>query len=83
MRRPELLAHEERHAWQYVACLGLPFLPLYAAAMAWSQLRTGDRASRNVFERHAGLDAGGYLPRPRFVRPRAGTHSPDRLATNR
>jgi hypothetical protein len=61
-RRPQLIIHEERHAWQYVACLGLPFLPMYVAAMAWSQLRTGDRATRNIFERLAGLEDGGYLP---------------------
>jgi hypothetical protein len=59
--RPQVIAHEERHAWQYVACLGLPFLPLYVAAMGWSALRSGDRASANVFERLAGLEAGGYL----------------------
>src|SRR4051794_32460050 len=32
LRRPRLLAHEERHSWQYVWCLGLPMLPLYAVA---------------------------------------------------
>jgi len=58
--RPRLVAHEERHSWQYVACLGLPFLPLYAAAMGWSMLRTGDRAAANVFEQWAGLEDGGY-----------------------
>ncbi|MEE1621997.1 hypothetical protein ACQ3I4_12030 [Zafaria sp. Z1313] len=66
-RHPGLMAHEERHASQYAACLGLPFLPLYFAAAAWSLLRTGDPASRNVFERRAGLSAGGYRERP--VRP--------------
>ena len=30
--RPRLLAHEERHSWQYLVCLGLPMLPLYAVA---------------------------------------------------
>lgn len=58
--RPRLMAHEERHAWQYVACGGLPFLPLYLAAMAYSQWRTGDRAATNVFERLAGLSDAGY-----------------------
>lgn len=58
--RPRLARHEERHAWQYAALGGLPFLPLYVAAMAWSQWRTGDRAAANVFERLAGLAEGGY-----------------------
>lgn len=68
-RHPRLLEHEERHSWQYLACLGLPYLVPYVAAMAWSVLRTGDRASANVFERHAGLVDGGYRERP--VRPPA------------
>jgi hypothetical protein len=59
-----LLAHEARHSAQYAACFGLPFLPLYFAAAAWSLLRTGDPASRNVFERKAGLADGGYRERP-------------------
>jgi len=59
-RRPRLLAHEERHAWQYVACLGLPLLPLYAVAAGWSWLRGGDAAVHNPFERLAGLADGGY-----------------------
>lgn len=58
--RPRLLAHEERHAWQYVACLGLPLLPLYAVAAGWSWLRGGDPAVHNPFERLAGLADGGY-----------------------
>jgi hypothetical protein len=61
---PHLLAHESRHATQYAWCAGLPFLVLYAAAVGWSLLRTGDTASRNVFERRAGLVAGGYRERP-------------------
>lgn len=68
---PDLLVHEERHSRQYARCLGLPYLPLYTLAMAWSVLRTGDRASANVFERGAGLVAGGYLERP--VRPLAAS----------
>lgn len=59
-QRPRLLAHEERHAWQYVACLGLPLLPLYAVAAGWSWLRGGDVAVHNPFERLAGLADGGY-----------------------
>jgi hypothetical protein len=59
-----LLRHESRHATQYAWCLGLPFLALYAASAGWSLLRTGDPASRNLFERRAGLRAGGYRERP-------------------
>jgi hypothetical protein len=62
--QPKLIEHEDRHSWPYVVCCGLPFLPLYAAALAWSWLRTGDFSSRNVFERHAGLATGGYGERP-------------------
>ncbi|MFI8413785.1 DUF4157 domain-containing protein [Paeniglutamicibacter gangotriensis] len=61
---PVLLAHEEKHCTQYALCLGLPFLPLYFAAAGYSWLRTSDPASRNIFERAAGLQAGGYLERP-------------------
>ncbi len=68
---PRLLAHEERHTWQYVACLGLPMLPLYAVASGWSWLRTGDVALGNAFERLAGLDDGGYGGR-RGWRPLSG-----------
>jgi hypothetical protein len=60
---PALLGHEERHSSQYAWCLGLPFLPLYFLAAGWSQLRTGDPASGNFFERRAGLEAGGYKVR--------------------
>lgn len=69
-RRPALFEHELTHSWQWAACLGLPFLPLYAVSMGWSWLRTGDRAARSVFERHAGLASGGYaeVP-PRSLRP--------------
>ncbi|WP_417220690.1 hypothetical protein [Arthrobacter sp.] len=61
---PGLLAHEERHCTQYAWCLGLPFLVLYAGACGYSWCRTGDPASRNPFERQAGLAAGGYVERP-------------------
>ncbi len=74
---PDLLRHEERHSRQYACCLGLPFLPLYALAMAWSALRTGDRSSANPFERGAGLRAGGYAEQP--VRP---LPNPARVAMN-
>lgn len=63
-RHPGTLDHEEVHAWQWAWLLGLPFLPVYLACAGWSWLRTGDPASRNVFERHAGLVRGGYLERP-------------------
>lgn len=55
--------HEISHMRQY-AVLGLVFLPAYAAAATWSWLRTGDWWSRNVFERRAGLLAGGYREQP-------------------
>ncbi|WP_353713451.1 hypothetical protein [Arthrobacter sp. K5] len=44
---------------------GLPFLLFYFAAAAWSAVRYGDSASGNPFERHAGLEAGGYVDRRR------------------
>lgn len=66
-RHPRLLDHEAVHARQWALCLGLPFLPLYLTATAWSYLRTGDRAARNAFERSAGLHSGGYRDVP--VRP--------------
>jgi len=61
--RPEALEHERRHTWQWLA-LGPAFLPAYAISMGWSWLRTGDRAAANVFERLAGLAAGGYPQMP-------------------
>ena len=60
-----LLDHEDRHSTQYAWCLGLPFLLFYFAAAAWSAVRYGDPASGNPFERHAGLEAGGYVDRRR------------------
>lgn len=60
-----LLTHEERHSWQWFALPGPLFLPAYLLATAWSWLRTGDRAAGNVFERLAGLEAGGYRDVPR------------------
>lgn len=59
-RIPTLMAHEEEHAWQWTYCLGLPFLPLYLASTGWSMLRSGDRATANLFEVQAGLATGGY-----------------------
>lgn len=62
-----LLAHEERHATQYACCGGVLMPLLYLACAGWSWTRTGDFASRNVFERRAGLADGGYRENP--VRP--------------
>lgn len=61
---PDVMDHENAHAWQYFWCGGLPFLPLYLAAAGWSWLRTGDPASANFFERRAGLLRGGYHQAP-------------------
>ncbi len=58
--RPRLMAHEGRHATQYAVCFGPLLLPLYLLAGAWSWWRTRDVAARNVFERLAGLEDGGY-----------------------
>ena len=66
-RHPELFGHEERHTWQYLCCIGLPFYLAYGVCMGWSMLRTGDRAARNFFERQAGLVSGGYEEKP--IRP--------------
>ncbi|GAA1388537.1 hypothetical protein [Luteococcus peritonei] len=57
---PGLLEHEESHSWQWTMCLGLPFLPLYATGCLVSQLRHGDLATGNPFERQADLVDGGY-----------------------
>ncbi len=76
--RPRLLVHEERHSWQYVACLGLPMLPLYVLAASWSWLRGGDAGVHNVFERAAGLVDGGYpLVSARQRRRAARAGAPD------
>ncbi|MCU6479485.1 hypothetical protein QO003_003955 [Arthrobacter silviterrae] len=66
--RPDLLKHEAAHSTQYAWCLGLPFLPLYAACAAYSWWRTGDPGSRNFFERSAGLALGGYRELPTLTR---------------
>jgi hypothetical protein len=70
-QRPALMRHEERHTWQYVACLGLPMLPLYLLAAGWSYLRGGDFGAHNVFERLAGLEEGGYPTVGPWTRRRA------------
>ncbi|MFF5206790.1 hypothetical protein [Streptosporangium sp. NPDC000396] len=56
----DLLRHEDRHAWQYMVCVGLPMLPLYVVAVVVSVLVCGNPASWNVFERLADLDDGNY-----------------------
>nr|WP_026554109.1 hypothetical protein [Arthrobacter sp. 35W] len=66
--RPTLLAHEAVHSTQYALCLGLPFLPLYGFCAVYSLWRTGDPGSRNLFERGAGLAAGGYRELPTKAR---------------
>ena len=55
--------HELGHVRQYAWC-GPMFLPLYGLAAGWSWVRCGDWWSRNIFERRAGLAAGGYVERP-------------------
>ena len=68
--RPELLAHEARHATQYAYCLGPVMLVLYLACAGVSILLSGCHASYNPFERLAGLDDGGYRKRAlRWRRP--------------
>jgi hypothetical protein len=67
-RRPHLLGHEARHATQYAFCLGVVMLPLYVVAAGVSWVLTRDFASRNVFERRAGLASGGYRERPVRIR---------------
>lgn len=69
--RQRLLLHEERHSWQWMACLGLPMLPLYLLASAYSVVRGGDAVAYNLFERLAGLEDGGYPTLSRRERARA------------
>ncbi|WP_127498550.1 hypothetical protein [Actinoplanes solisilvae] len=57
--RAELFGHEHRHAAQY-AVLGPLFWPAYWVACGYSYATTGSWGVRNLFERHAGLKAGGY-----------------------
>ena len=81
--RPALLAHEESHTWQYVACLGLPMLPLYVAACGWSWLRGGDAGVHNPFERLAGLADGGYPELSARARRRPGRRTRNRVGPGR
>lgn len=64
--RADLLGHERRHAGQY-AWLGPLFWPAYWLACAWSYAVTGGYGGGNLFERRAGLAAGGY-PEPTLRR---------------
>jgi hypothetical protein len=59
--RAALFGHESRHAAQY-AVLGPLFWPAYWMACGYSYAVTGSWGARNVFERLAGLAAGGYPP---------------------
>jgi hypothetical protein len=59
-----LFAHEARHATQFACCGGVAMVPMYLAAAGVSWVLTGDFGARNVFERRAGLGAGGYTDRP-------------------
>ncbi|MFI7066135.1 hypothetical protein ACIBL3_34425 [Kribbella sp. NPDC050124] len=59
-----LVRHEERHSWQYFCLIGLLLWPLYVVGVVVSWCLTGDPASRNPFERLAGLKDGGYVERP-------------------
>ena len=87
--RERLFGHESRHAGQY-AVLGPVFWPAYWILCGYSYALTGSYGARNAFERHAGLDTGGYRDLPlrpwaaRFTRsapgesgkPPAGSPSP-------
>ena len=57
--RAALFGHESQHAGQY-AVLGPLFWPAYWLACGWSYAASGSWGARNVFERRAGLAAGGY-----------------------
>ncbi len=64
-----LLAHETVHSVQ-AAIFGPFFLPLYGLGQLYSWLVCGDHGGRNLFERWAGLDRGGYIRQPlRWRRP--------------
>ncbi|MGC5014687.1 hypothetical protein ACLQ2R_28305 [Streptosporangium sp. DT93] len=70
-----LLRHEDRHASQYMLCLGLPMLPLYVSAVACSMLICGNQASWNVFERLANLEDGNYARRSPWWRRSGSSHA--------
>lgn len=70
---PHRRRHELRHADQYALLGTVPFLALYGL----NALVTGNRPHRNVFERWAGLQDGGYS------RPAPGTRGQDGRAPTR
>ncbi|WP_347754183.1 hypothetical protein [Agrococcus sp. ProA11] len=53
---PDVLEHEDVHRQQWER-YGLWFIPMYVAS--------GTEATKNRFEIEAGLEKGGYLPKPR------------------
>jgi hypothetical protein len=53
---PALIGHEAKHGDQYALFGG----PMFGMLYVREGLRTGGSPCRNVFERWAGLDAGGY-----------------------
>src|SRR3954451_19369302 len=61
--RSALFGHESRHAGQY-AVLGPLFWPAYWISCGYSWVLTGSYGTRNAFERHAGLERGGYRIAP-------------------
>jgi hypothetical protein len=61
--RAGLLAHESRHTGQY-AVFGPLFWPFYWLCCGYSWTLTGTYGARNAFERHAGLERGGYRAAP-------------------
>ena len=64
--RPQRSVAWPRGTSQYpVRLLPGPALPgLLRAAACWSVLRTGNPGLANIFERQAGLEAGGYISPP-------------------
>ena len=77
---PRVLEHESRHASQWLAWGGPPFLVAYGLGAARSLLVSGDRAAHNPFERAAGLADGGYedVPVRRLLFRRPGRRAPRR-----
>jgi hypothetical protein len=61
--KTDLLEHETMHSVQ-AAIFGPFFLPLYGLGQFYSWLVSGDHGGRNLFERWAGLDRGGYERHP-------------------
>ncbi|XVU25059.1 hypothetical protein ACQPZJ_49050 [Actinoplanes sp. CA-054009] len=70
-----LFGHEANHATQY-AVLGPLFWPAYWVACGYSYAMSRNWGSRNVFERMAGLEAGGYKRHVRRGSPATRRPSP-------